>query len=93
VDGTWVRQRAGEVAGLAEEVRSIADRVRRAGDAEWRSTAAAAFRAGLEAEVRRLLVVGGEVDEAAAALRAHADAIETPGPGPLVAGLLRGALP
>ncbi|MGZ4602311.1 MAG: hypothetical protein ACXV0U_01800 [Kineosporiaceae bacterium] len=93
MDGAWVRQRAAEVAGLADEVRAIAEGVRRAGDVEWRSAAAASFRQGLDAEVRRLLAVAGEVDEGAVALRAHAAAIEALGPVPLVGALLHRALP
>jgi hypothetical protein len=89
VDGAWVRQRAVEAARLAEEVRQIADRARRASDVEWESSAAAAFRGLLDGEVRRLLAVAGAIDDAAAGLRAHAGALEALGPVPLVGALVQ----
>jgi len=76
VDADVARARAREVAALADEVRSVAAWVRRAADADWESVAAEAFRAQLHAEVERVLAAAVAVDEAAAALVAHALAVE-----------------
>jgi hypothetical protein len=93
VDGTWVGQRAAHAARFADEVRQIADRARRASDAQWESAAAAAFRRILDAEGRRLLAVAGAIDDAAAALRAHAGAVEALGEVPVLGSLARRLLP
>jgi hypothetical protein len=76
LDADVVRARAREVAALADEVRSLAAWVRRAADADWESVAAEAFRAQLHAEIERVLAAAAAVDEAAAALVAHALAVE-----------------
>jgi hypothetical protein len=92
VDGAWVRQRAADVANLGDEVVRIAELARRGSEVEWESTAAASFRAGLDAELRRLLVVARAIDEAAAALRVHAGALETLAPVPLIGSLVQRVL-
>ena len=92
MDGAWVRQRAAEVVRLGDEVREIAERARRGSEAQWESSAAAAFRRTLDAEVRRLLAVAACIDDAAAALRAHAGALEALGPVPVVGSLLQRVL-
>ena len=96
MDGEVLRGTAREVAALADEVRSIAARVRRAADVDWESVAAQAFRAELEEEVERVLTAARRVDEAAAALVAHALAVEAAGPAAplaLFGGILRQVLP
>jgi hypothetical protein len=82
VDADAVRARAREVAALADEVRAVAAWARRAADADWESVAAEAFRAELHAEIERVLVTAGAVDEAAAALVAHALAVEAAATSP-----------
>jgi hypothetical protein len=76
VDADAVRARAHEVAALADEVRALAAWVRRSADADWESVAAEAFRAELHAEIERVLAAAVAVDEGAAALVAHALAVE-----------------
>jgi phosphoserine phosphatase len=93
VDGAWVRHRAAEAGGLADEVREIAERARRASDAQWESTAATAFRRCLDAEVRRLLAVAAAVDDGAAALRLHAAALEAISPLPVIGAVVQRVLP
>jgi hypothetical protein len=93
MDGEWVRQRAADVVRLADEVREIAELARRGSEARWESTAAAGFRRSLDAEVRRLLAVAACVDDAAAALRAHAGALEALGPVPVIGSLVHRVLP
>jgi hypothetical protein len=92
VDGAWVRQRAVEAVRLADEVRQVADQARAASGAHWESAAAAAFRGVLDGEVRRLLAVAGAIDDAAAALRAHAGALEALGPASFVGTLIQEVL-
>jgi hypothetical protein len=82
VDADVVRARAREVAALAEEVRALAAWVRRAADADWESVAAEAFREQLHAEIQRVLAAAAAVDEAAAALVAHALAVEATAASP-----------
>jgi hypothetical protein len=55
---------------------------RRAADADWESVAAEAYRAQLHAEIERVLAAAVAVDEAAAALVAHALAVEATGSWP-----------
>jgi hypothetical protein len=95
VDADAVRARAREVAALADEVRGVASWARRAGDADWESVAAEAFRTRLHAEIERVLAAAVAVDEAAAALVAHALAVEaiTLSPGEVVREVVRRSFP
>ena len=81
MDGEGVREKAREVAAVAEAVRSVA---------------AEADRTELHGEIERVIVAARAVDEAAAALVRHALAVEAAGPLPalpLVDGLVRRLLP
>lgn len=71
-----VRLAASGVQQAAEEVRRLAARAVDAGAAGWRSPAAGRFRDRLAEEVARLHRTAGLLEDAAAALRRHADAVE-----------------
>lgn len=88
MDGAWVRRRAADVAALGDEVARIAAQAGRASELEWESTAARSFRGGLEAELHGLLAVARAIDQAAAALRTHAGALEALPPAPLIGSLI-----
>jgi hypothetical protein len=90
MDGDQVRRLALRVGALAEEVRAAAARVAAASGVRWQSTSAAAFRERLgeqTVQVRRAAVA---VDDVAAALNAHARAVEASTPD--VAGAVAGAV-
>jgi hypothetical protein len=96
VDGGDLRSAAREVAAIADEVRAVAARARRAADVDWESVAGEAFRAELHGEVDRVLRAARYVDDAAAALVAHAAAVDAAGPlAPLtiIGGVVRQVLP
>jgi len=95
VDGDAVRAQAREVAALADEVRRVVAWARRAADADWESLAAEAFRAQLHAEVDGLPAAAAAVDEAAAALVAHALAVDALASSPVhaVGEVVRRLLP
>lgn len=71
-----LRQRAAASTALAEELRDRAHAVRARLDVEWRSTRAESFRDDLRDLAHDLDAQAAEVDQAAAALRAHADEVE-----------------
>jgi hypothetical protein len=75
-DGAWVAARAGEVQGLADDVRRLALAARVADDVYWRSGAAEAFRDALASDVRALAGVAAALDDVVAALGAHARALD-----------------
>jgi uncharacterized protein YukE len=67
---------AGRLSGAACRVRSRARTVRSgAGDLRWRGPAADAFHASVAQEARLLDRAADELDDAAAALHRHADAV------------------
>ena len=96
MDGEGVREKAREVAAMAEAVRAVAARARRAADVDWESVAAEAFRAELHGEIERVLAAARAVDDAATALATHAAAVEAAGPLaalPFLDGIVRRVLP
>jgi uncharacterized protein YukE len=92
VDGDDVRATAREVAALADEVRAVVARARRAAGADWQSVAAEAFRAELDTEIEHVLAAARAVDEVATALLTHAAAVED-APLNAVAEVVRRLLP
>jgi|GEM_PF-4022434 len=71
-----VRAAADRLQASARAVRDLARWSAVAGVVDWHSDAAARFRARLDEEVARLQAGASTVDGAAAALRAHARAVE-----------------
>jgi hypothetical protein len=71
-----VRHSAARVQQIGDDVRRLAEQSRTAGDADWRSTAAASFRRRLAEEVDRVRKSATALDEAAEALHRHAVAID-----------------
>ena len=93
MDGGEVRERAREVAALADEVRAVVFRARRAAAVDWESVAAETFRERLHVETERVLAAAREVDEAASALLVHAAALDAASPVALVGDILRRLAP
>ena len=83
MDGNWVRRCAGEVGELSEQVRGLAAGLGVARAESWRSLAAADYRAALEEQQRSLAATAAVLDDARAALEAHARAVEDALAGPL----------
>jgi uncharacterized protein YukE len=83
VDGFWVRQCAGEVGELSEQVRGVAMALGAARAESWRSLAAEDFRATLAEQQRAVAALAGALDEACNALEAHARAVDDALDGPL----------
>jgi uncharacterized protein YukE len=83
VDGNWVRRCAGEVGELSEQVRGLAAGLGAARAESWRSLAAEDYRATLEEQQRALAATAAVLDDARAALEAHARAVEDAAGGPL----------
>jgi len=78
-----VRRYAGEVAELSDEVRRLAAGLAAARAESWRSLAAEDYRATLEEQQRALAATAAVLDDARAALEAHARAVEDALAGPL----------
>ena len=76
MDGDQVRRLALRVGSLAEEVRAAAARVATASGVRWQSTSAAAFRERLAEQTVQVRRAAVAVDDVAAALNAHARAVE-----------------
>jgi hypothetical protein len=67
---------AGRIARHADDVRTGATTLRvRSANVRWLSTGADAFRAGIERDAITLIRAAQDLDEAAAALRAHAGTV------------------
>jgi len=80
-----VLRAAARVQQMSDDVRRLADQTLGAGAIRWRSVAAAGFRKRLSEEAIRVRSAAAHLDDAAAALRRHAGAIE-PVQGPLGLG-------
>ncbi len=78
-----MRACAAEVGVLGEEVRVVAARLGAAGAQSWRSVAAEEFRARLEEQQRCLASLVVLLDDARAALDAHARAVDAVLTGPV----------
>lgn len=66
----------GRLRAEAERTREVTTRVGHAREVTWQSVAARAFRAKVDHLVLGLHRVAGELDEAAAALERHAQAVQ-----------------
>ncbi len=78
-----MRRCAGEVGELSEQVRGLAVGLDAARAQSWRSLAAEEFRAMLAEQQRGVAALAVALDEARAALEAHARAVDDAGAGPL----------
>lgn len=65
-----------QVAELADDVRGLAGSAQAAAGVDWSSVAAEAFRRALLEDSAAVLQAAGRLDEAAAAVRRHAHAVE-----------------
>lgn len=74
--GDDARRAAARLQAAADDTRRVADRALAAGTSSWQSAAAARFRRRLAEEVERIRSTAGMLDEAAAAMRRHADALD-----------------
>jgi hypothetical protein len=76
MDGDEARRAAARLRSTAEEVRSLGDRASAAGSVAWQSIGADAFRRRLADTADRVGGVAALLDEAADALRRHAEAVD-----------------
>jgi uncharacterized protein YukE len=77
VDGDQVRRLAVRVGSLADQVRAAGARVATASSVQWRSSAAAAFRARLAEQAVAVRRAAEAVDDVAEALTGHARALDS----------------
>lgn len=76
-DGGHVRLLARAVAGSADDVRGVGDRLATASGVVWTSLAADAYRSRLAGERGRVLHAAALLDEAVQALLRHAAVVDT----------------
>lgn len=71
-----VRRSAARIQQIGDDVRQLAEQTLVAGNAQWRSVAAAGFRHRLAEEVTRVRAIATGLDGAAEALLRHAGAVD-----------------